>query len=171
MSYLDRTRTVVDSLDMGKPIFKVIVRDNRLLVKEESWHPNLDDSNLVNKLVNRHADRLFNRESKHFYIDFSSLMQSIDSEMLSDMLDIFIACSPYDAPRRTNVYKSFRDIVGREKRNLEFKKSMFDIFEYYTTTTVTDSISKSENDVHRKNIYHLLCLMEKSYGKNAKSNN
>lgn len=171
MSYVDRVKTAIDSLDLGEPIFKTSVRENAIMVTEQAWKSDLDNSDLVNYMVNRYGTRVYDPKKKEFYIDMIYLLKSIDHHIFNNVLDMFVQCSHYNSPRRTNAYKGFRDTVDRNKSNEEFKKQIFDIYEYYINSTSTDPIKHPDNDVHRKNIYHLLCLMEKSYGKNGKSNN
>lgn len=169
MSFVERVQDIVDNLDLGKPIFRVELRSKSVELREDDWHHGLNDDNLLEQMVARNVRRRFDSKAKKYYIDSGDIIENIGSHVIYDIDSVFMACSPFDQPRRTNAYKDFRETVNRNRNNLEFQKAIFDIYEYYHSNTQTDSISSPKNDVHRTNIYHLLCLMEKSYGK--KSNN
>lgn len=167
MSYVDKINSVVDALDLGKPIFNVQLRGKNIRVNDQEWNPHFDMSNFVESSVksNIYRYRMFDSNKKEYYVKKDDLVDSIISEHIDSIISIFTECSPYDQPRRTNIYKDFVEVVRGNKNNEKFRDAIFNIVEYYFNSTQTDSIRHPNNDVHRKNIYHLLCLMEKSYGK------
>jgi len=165
MSYQERVEKIIDSLDLGKPIFNVSLRGKYLELEESNWDPGLEDKGFIENLVNRYARRTFSSSKRAYIVDKEDAIKNIGDHAMSNVLDVFVKCSPYSEPRRTNIYKGFCNVVNDNRNNIEFKKSIFDIYEYYHNSTLTESIKHPNNDVHRKNIYQLFFLMEKSYGK------
>ena len=102
---------------------------------------------------------------KKFYVDSEEIINGVDRQLHADLLNLFLRTSPNKAPRRTKIFKSFYNMTHSYKHNQDFKNTMFGILEYNHSVTQTESITSSNNDVHRKNIYQLLVLMEKKYGK------
>ena len=166
MSYIDKLNTMMDELDVGKPIFPISVNNNNVRVREERWKAGLEGADLYSLAINRECDRTFDKLKKEYYINREYVIININRWMHQVIRDIFLKSSPAVAPKRTKVYKAFINIMKENRHNEKFMNSIFDIAEYYYQVTETDSIDKKVNDVHRKNIYQLLCLMEKSYGKN-----
>ena len=165
MDYREKISSVINNMDLGEPIFQVDLSRNRVNLSEASWSADLNEGDLIDRLVNRHARRSFSRTEKKYTIDTECAIQDSEREVMRDIIDIFIRCSPNAKPRRTIIFKDFYNAVDCNKHNDEFKSAMFDIYEYYFDNTLTESISSTNNDVHRTNIYQLLCLMEKKYGK------
>ncbi len=170
MTYQDNIEAVINSIKFEKPIFDVLVSDTELEAKPKSWRANLDESSMINRYVNRFAIRTYNGHTKKFIIHTAELIEDVNRDLVADIINIFLNCSPYDMPRRTKAYKAFRKVVAENTKNIKFLDSIFNISEYYTNNTTTGSIQNKDDGVHRKNIYHLLCLMEKSYGKTEKTN-
>jgi len=171
VNYKDKIIAKIKTLDVGKPIFKLIINEQRVRLNEGSWEPNLDGTKFYNKLINCEVYRAFNVETKAFYIDEDEAIKKISNNVIRSIFNIFISCSSAKMPKRTKIYKQFQAVVKENRSKIEFVNSIFDIAEYYYQVTQTDSIKKRINDVHRKNIYQLLCLMEKSYEKNKTNSN
>lgn len=167
MSYVDKISNIVDKLDMGEPVFKLRIRSKYISADEKEWNPNFNTNNFTEACIdfNIKRYRMFDSSRKEYYVNKDELINSIIKECVDSIILVFSECSPYDQPRRTNVYKDFIEVVKSNKNNESFRNAIFDIQEYYFNSALTDSITHPSNDVHRKNIYHLLCLMEKSYGK------
>ena len=169
MNYVEKIRNIVDGLELGKPIFDVNVTDRDITLSTPQWMPGLDKSDYTNYLVETKARRTFSKSEKKFYVDSEEIINGVDRSLHADILNLFLRTSPNKAPRRTKIFKSFYSIVHTYKNNQDFKNTMFGILEYNYSVTQTESITSPNNDVHRKNIYQLLILMEKKYGK-ANSN-
>lgn len=165
MSYLDKINNVVDGIDLGKPIFTVRFKNNDISLDEGNWGLNLDKDNFIKILIHKYIERRFDKATKKYCTNTADAIKEIEREVIRKMIDIFIECSPNAKPRRTNAFRNFVYVIEQNKSVQEFKNSIFDIYEYYLNSTLTETINHTNNDVHRKNIYHLLCLMEKSYGK------
>jgi len=164
MSYAERIKTIVNGLDLKKPIFNLNVLQNRIELEEESWHPDLDDNDVISFYVNRYTRRQFS--DRKYSVDHTIAVKALEEDLYSCAVDMFTKTSPNKEPRRTNLYRSYCEIVRDNLYKQEFKDSIFNIYEYFWNSTRDKQITHRDNDVHRTNIYNLLCLMEKSYGKN-----
>lgn len=166
MNYIERIKAKTDTIDLKKPIFKIVFdRDGDIDAVEDDWSTGLSDNDILNTMINKCARRTFDKHTRTYCLNISEIQDHIRRETTGSLIDMFICCSPYDQPRRTNIYKSFYQTVKSNLQNQEFLNNAFNICEYYYDSTRTDSIKHPDNDVHKKNIYQLLCLMEKKYGK------
>lgn len=165
MSYQDKIREVIKNMHLGTAEFKVDVYDKRIALIEYEWDHGLDTHNFIGFLVASYGDRAYDLTFRRYTMDADNVIGRSEKYIMGNIIGVFKACSPYNQPKRTKVYKDFCDVVRNNRRDEEFKKSIFDIHEYYFNSTLTDSIKHRNNDVHRTNVYQLLCLMEKSYGK------
>jgi len=166
MSYKDKISAVVDTLDLGKVEFEVVVNAASIRVHQEKWNANIGGS-FYNELVNGRAVRRFNVDKNKFYIE-SSIVSLIKSDVIYDLKDIYCVCSPAKNVRATKGWKRFNVMLNDYKYANNIDKeinTLFDICEYHYSVTRTDSIISATNNVHRTNIFQLLSLMEKSYGK------
>lgn len=169
MNYIDKINSRVEGLDVGKPIFEMHVAESVIRLSGQQWSPDLDDNDWYNLLVNKSCNRTFNKERKEYYIDKDATVGRIKHDVIRSITEIFKKCSPAKEPKRTKAYRNFRAIIEENRSTIDFINSIFDVAEFFYSVTKTESIKHPKNDVHRKNIYQLLCLMEKSYGK-AKTN-
>lgn len=168
MSYKDKIETIVDAVDPGEPVFRLIVDKGFISPREDRWNVNLtniSENSFYHEYIRKNIRRTFDTTDKKWQIDKAILISKVERDVIRDINILFTKCSPAVAPKRTKVYKNFKAILDKSKHNVEFMNSMFDIAEYHWNQTQTDSILSATNDVHRKNIFRLLCLMEKSYGK------
>lgn len=166
MSYAERIKTVVDNLDLKKPVFHLTVTRNRIETEEDRWDPDLDEDDVLSFYINRYTRRKYDTVEKTYYVDSSMAIKGLEDEMYRNSIDMFMKTSPNKEPRRTNIYRSFCNMLEENIYKQEFKDSLFNIYEYFWSNTRDKQITHKENSVHRTNIYNLLCLMEKSYGKN-----
>lgn len=165
MGYVDKINDVLNNIDLGKPIFEVRIGSNEITLNENGWDPDLDESICIDGFISKYARRRYSKTDKEYYVDIETTTTEIEHDVMRKILDVFIKCSPNTKPRRTNIFRNFYHVVEQNRNVQEFKNSIFDIYEYYFNSTLTETIDHNNNDVHRKNIYQLLCLMEKSYGK------
>lgn len=166
MGYKERILEIVDSIDIGESIFHVnILLGTSIIAGESSFTVDVGTDTQEAAWVNKWARRIFNLKTKKYEINKQVLMAHVDNEIRNRSIMIFDKCSPYKEPRRTNVYKRFRNMVNElnpDKSNFDsIMNSLFDIMKYYDTQTDTNG---NIDDVHGKNVYNLLCLMEKSCG-------
>jgi len=169
-NYLDKINKILDNINPGSSEFKLIITGRYLKPKASEWNTNLPEEGFYEYYINRHAHRTFNIDKKKWILDKDTTINQIESSILNSIDGIFRKCSPNKAPRRTKIYKSFCQVVYNNKGTIEFINSVFDIAEYYKSVTGVKSIITETNDVHRKNIYQLLCLMEKNYGSKREKN-
>lgn len=172
MSYIDKFDSVLGRVDIGQAKFAVDVRSNVIRIKDTGWTFNLDtEEGFYTELAQKSTIRTFNSIEKKFVIDKDKTLERADAYIINDVKKLFIKCSPAKEPRRTKVYKSFLSILNQNKGKIDFMSSLYDICEYAHKITQTESISHISNDVHRKNIFQLLSLMERSYGKTETNSN
>lgn len=164
MNYQEKIIAKIETLDVGKPILKLVVNEQYIRVVENNWNANLDTTDFYNKLINNNVERTLNIKAGAYYVDKANSIKQIEGNVLRDISVIFRRCSPAKQPKRTKVYKQFLNIIRKKQNNIELINSIFDIAEYYYQVTQTESIIKPNNSTHRKNIYQLLCLIEKKYG-------
>jgi len=166
MSYIDKINAILDEIDPGNATFKILITDNYVRVEDSHWTiPTPTEEDFYNSRVHYCVSRSLNKETLKYEIDKDSTVSKIENDVYNDIVNIFQKCSPTKEPRRTKIYKSFVEVVRQNKSTIKFSSALFDISEYYYNSAKTDSIKNSINDVHRKNIYQLLCLMEKNYAK------
>ena len=171
MNYVDKINSKLEGLDLGKPVFFLSVSPHVIRVNPNSWVPDIEENDMYDTLIKQHCNRSFSKTNKNYFIDNDLVVSRIKDDILTNTINIFLQCSPAKEPKRTKAYKSFRTILGKNRSRIDFVNSLFDINEYYQSMTKTESIKSPNNDVHRKNIYQLLCLMEKSYGKAETNSN
>lgn len=171
MSYKAKIDEVLDSLDLGSAKFNLNIRKDSIRVNEQKWIFNPSAGSTVYKdIVGKVMNRTFNKDSNKYEFDRERIYRDSYRLVRDDLNHIFQQCSPAKEPRRTKLYKTFSAILKECHGKTEFVNSLFDIAEYYYTVTETESIKSQKNDVHRKNIFQLISLMEKSYGKEGKKN-
>lgn len=163
----EKVDSIVSSLDVGIPIYTLNFRQTNISVSNSSWKPTIDDSDFVGSLVKKYINRRLDLKNRRYNLNTDELYSNIGDHSVSYLREIFSACSPYSEPRRTNVYKDFMAVINANQRDAEFQQAAFDLCEYYWNQTRTESIRSKNNDVHRTNIYNLLLLMEKRYGKKS----
>lgn len=172
MSIYDKINAIIDNIDPGRPEFKVNVRKDYISIRPYDWNSGIESgAGFYETLVKHNIRREFSSDSKKWAIDRQHVINEIKGHIVRSASEIFQSCSPAKEPRRTKIYKSFRTILKDNSSKIDFINAMADIAEYYYSVTRTDSIEKSINDVHRKNIYQLLCLMEKRYAKRKENSN
>lgn len=171
MNHQEKLKNKFTSLDLGKPIFELSISTQMIRMTGTKWSPNLEDGDMYNSLINENCSRSFDTKTKKYTINEDTIIERIEVAVARDIDNIFKSCSPAKEPKRTKAYKTFNTILRENRGKIEFMNSIFDIAEYYHQVTQTESINKSSNDVHRKNIFQLLSLMEKSYGKSKTNSN
>jgi len=165
MSYYERVEKVIKSMNLGEPLFEVTIRNNNINMQGIDWDSGLRGDKFIDEMINKFAVRYFNVASRSYTVDIDDATVNIGNHVLYSIMDVLCRCSPNSEPRRTKLYKSFNKTVSMNRNSKEFRAAIFDIYEYYYNNTQTESINHENNDVHRKNIFQLLCLMEKRYGK------
>ena len=165
MSYVERVKDIVNNLDLGTPMFDMNITKYHLTLKPTKGPINLDNNKFIESVIDMLFMVEYSVSDKKYTVDTDKLVHDIGLYVINSIKDVFIKCSPNKQPTRTNAYKNFIKILTDNRNNPEFVDAIFNIYEYYADNTLTESIQHKNNDVHRKNIYHLLCLMEKSYGK------
>ena len=171
MNYIEKINNVISGLDLKKPIFSISILDSRINAEDDRWESGLEETSLVNHYINRHATRKYDPKLRKYVICSSDTIKMVEEDLGYNLISVFMACSPFDEPRRSKIYKSFCEVLRANMGDQEFKNSIFNIYEYYYNCTINLKITHSSNDVHRTNIYNLLCLMEKRYGQNGTQNN
>jgi len=165
MTIRNRVNSIVDNIDLGKPVYEVTLSEKRIKASLPHFNMNIDGEDFVSRCVERWMSRDYVSSENKFEINKEEIIEKTERQVHRNIIDLFIACSPYAKPRRTAIFKKFYYVVDENNNNEEFKKSIFDIYEYFYNNTRTESITHSSNDAHRTNIYQLLCLMERKYGK------
>ena len=169
MNYRYKINKILNDIDPGKAEFRINVSDRYIQPRIKSWEVTLEGDGFYEEAINKYANREFLSKEKKFIIDREETISTIQHRVMGRAEQMFRTCSPAKAPKRTKAYKTFRTVLYDNKGTIDFVNSIFDIAEYYHTITKTDSITDDKNDVHRKNIFQLLCLMEKNYGSKGKT--
>lgn len=169
LDYKQKINKILDGINPGNAKFTLFVSDRYIKPNDGDWESGITEEGFLADQVKSRIVRHFNPKSKKWMIDRGRTISKIEHSILGDAHRMFMRCSPNMAPRRTKAYKNFRKVVN-ETKDVEFVNSIFDITEYCETVTKTDSIQHTSNSVHRKNIYQLLCLMEKNYGSKREEN-
>lgn len=146
------------------------IRFSRIKVPE--FKPTVGETYLQ-KLINER----FNSEieidplKKSFFLSDDNVVEGVKSQIGRDIMSLFVSTSYNKAPRMTKVYKSLKKIThpryARNSENDEVVKKMASILNYHDKVLTESelSIKHEKNAAHRKNLYSLLVLMEKKYGK------
>ncbi len=168
MSYKEKINNILDEIEINNSKFTLIIKKNLIRINEPSWTPSFKNiEGFYEFNLRNHIQRSFNKESKKYVINKEKTITYLVEGVLSNLRHIFTRCSPAKKPPRTKAYKDFFETLRKNRNNEAFINSIFDISEYFYTITKSGSISHVDNDVHRKNIYQLLCLMGKKYGKES----
>ena len=170
LNYKQKINKILDDVNPGDAEFKLNVSERYIRPRVKSWKADVMGQGFYEDHVNRYAYREFIPTEKKYIINREETIEQIEHRVLSLIDGVFKLCSPNKAPRRTKIYKSFRTILYANKGRIDFMNSVFDIAEYYKSVTTEKAIATETNDVHRKNIYQLLCLMEKNYGSKREEN-
>lgn len=170
VNYIARIKEIISTIDLGEPIFTVSVGKKSIALEPQKWEKkSFDESICLEHMISRCFYREYDEVNCEYKVDEDQIIKSVNNNITSTCQEIFIACSPSKVPRRTTAFKDYIKMVAKNKKdNQEFLNNIFDICEYYWNNTQTESINDKNNDVHRQNIYQLLCLMEKRYGKVSK---
>lgn len=171
MSFIDKINALIDNVDPGKAEFIVGVRKDYISIRAPAWDSNISNQGYYESLLKRTIIRTYLNEGRRWLIDRDRTISSIQNQIIYQIYEIFRSCSPTKEPKRTKIYKSFCAMLGENKGKIDFINSIADVSEYYYLVTKTEPIKNINNDVHRKNIYQLLCLMEKSYVKRKTNSN
>lgn len=166
MIYSDKIKNLIDQVDVGEPIFKIEITPNEIYIRDQDWSVYLGDG-FYEQLVSSHIMRCFDRSTKQYTINYLNVQSGVVNSVLRNIMNIYTECSPNLEPRKTKGYKLFQLMYRLDTGTKEFIDSVFGIAEYYHSVTKTDSIKSTINDIHRKNIFQLLTLMERKYGKKA----
>lgn len=170
MSYEEKIKAVLSQVDLGKPSFILRVSNSAIRPVSADWKPNIDDNGeFFNDMTRPHIYRSFSSSSNSYYLDTTDIINRVKDSVVRNAVNLFVETSPAKEPKRTTAYKSFMKVFNENRSKIDFINAMFDIAEYHYKVTATDSIKSKSNDVHRKNIYQLLCLMEKNYGQTKKN--
>ena len=170
MSYIEEITKVLDAIEIEPAIFKVEVSKSYISLQRPDVKYKLDLDTFYGSLLDSTGIiKNFSSIEKEFQIDYESTCVQALNDVLYGIRYVFNKCSPAKEVRRTKAYKIFNSILSDNRNNEEFITNIFNIYEYYLHSTKEYTITNNINDVHRKNIFQLLCLMEKKYGK--KNNN
>ncbi len=164
MSYIDKIDKILDTVVFGDVELNLGITDTRVTPKRDTWSITLDGDDFYSRNVKYYAKRTLDAAKSKWMINRNEVISSIENRVHSRARTLFTHVSPAKAPKRTKIYKSFCTVLEKNKGKIEFMNSLFDIAEYRYSVTSTESILSKTNDVHRTNIYQLLCLMEKRYG-------
>lgn len=171
MNYIEKMENLLDSLDTGGSKFEIRVGDEFLRVVDSKWEPDFVTEGFYEDNLEDYISRYFDRDLKEYTINKDKTIRVLEDHIIHSMYGIFINCSPAKEPTRTKAYKGFIATLKDNKGKIEFTNSLFDIAEYFYSVTRTHSIKKEVNDIHRKNIFQILCLMEKNNAKRKKNSN
>ena len=164
MNYIEKIEKIIATIDVGNPIFKVNVNSHQIRINDFPWSTNLVKG-YYEDLIRVNCRRDFEKGLNRYVINTQHIIACVVNEMRHNGVSLYLECAPNKEVRRTKAYKLFLATHNENSSNIEYINSMFDISEYYYNVTKTDSINKTSNDIHRKNIFQLLTLMERKYGK------
>lgn len=165
----EKLEHLLDSVDLGKPIMNLSVSKSAIRLREPEFTPSFETEGFYEELLLPSVRRFFN--GKEFELDKRSILDRVKFQIMDEIKTLFIACSDAKEPTRTKAYKGLVGVIDDNKFKKEFMDSLYDIAEYNYQVTRTESIKSKSNDVHRKNIFQLLSLMEKRYGKAETNSN
>lgn len=168
MKFFERVKSVTESVDAGEPILTLKLGPNKRAIRVESkpWSPQVEDSfigNLVKANIRR--DGSFFGEQLGYTIDASATASSIRDSVISDFSRVYTTCSFNKEPTRTNSFKQLKVLLRTANRNDDIFEDLFKIYEYYESVTQNVSIKNENNEVHRKNILHLIDVLGKKHGR------
>lgn len=178
MKHFDKIKDILAEVDPGRPVVQVILSgSNNLRIREYPWSPNLQEDSFHKSMVNQFTrrDRVISGDNKGYSIDVTNTVDAIRAHVVYNFIHVFTEACPNKEPRRTSLYKSIvaltRQLNNRyDEHNLDALSLMFDIYEYYWSTTKEVSLNNETNSVHRKNIYHLINILEQKHGRKENSN-
>lgn len=166
MNYIDKLTTLLKTIEIKPAKFKVNVREQRIdIIKPDFEYEILGEGYYYTLLQSASVVRKLNLATKKFEVDCDETISQVKDDVIYNIIRTFSICSPSEHPRRTKAYKDFTEIVRKNRNNVKVITDIFNIYEYYLDSIKTNKINHETNDVHRKNIFQLLCLMEKKYGK------
>lgn len=162
--------SLLETIDVGQPIVKLINRSHSIYVQQLPWSVNLVGDTFMHHVINNNIYReaLFIGEKKGYRIDNQSTLHNIKNSVLNDFLNIVVEVMPNKEPRRTNLWHSLKSIKRKANHSdfdSEIFTEIFDVSDYFFTVTRESSIKSSQNQVHRTNILHILKSMEQKHGK------
>lgn len=171
MSHIDKIEKVLNSINCdASPNLKVDLLATYIRIEQPKLKVGLEGENkdFYNNYISGSMHSSYDYKNCTWNIDKPRTVRAVEDGIIYEARRIFERCSPAKAPRRTKVYKSFNMMTHRNVREVDFMTHLMDICEYYNNV---GDIRSEANDVHRKNIFKLLCLMEKNYGETEKKSN
>jgi hypothetical protein len=168
MKFFERIKSVTESVDAGEPTLTLSLGHNKSSIRVDSkpWSPQVEDSfigNLVKANIRRNGS--FFGEQLGYTIDASATAGSIRDSIISDFSRVYTSCSFNKEPTRTNSFKQLKVLLRMAHRNDEIFEDIFKLYEYYESVTQNVSIKNENNEVHRKNILHLIDVLGKKHGR------
>ena len=168
MKFFERVKAVTDNVDAGEPTLtlKLGIGKSSIRVDSKPWSPQVEDSfigNLVKANIRRNGS--FFGEQLGYTIDASATACSIKDSVVSDFSRVYTSCSFNKEPTRTNSFKQLKGLLRIAHRNDDIFEDIFKIYEYYESVTQSVSIKNENNEVHRKNILHLIDVLGKKHGR------
>jgi hypothetical protein len=163
---------ILNQIDPGQPVGKLKLLGRSIAFKITEPQINLPDDKFVNHLINANFTRNIvsygTKEYRGIFIDTSSTLSKIKTQIIDDFLNLVINIMPNKEPRRTSLFKACKIIRKKAKRE-DFDGDLFDkvfgLSDYYYSVTRDVPISSPQNEVHRKNLLYILKSLEQKYGK------
>lgn len=171
MMHEETIMSMLKQLDPGEPVVKIRLQGARSLkVEQLAWAPNLPGDSFHEFLINSHTTRhlIFGGPHKGYVIDERGSWSNIRSSVISDFSKVLSDAIPNKNPRRTDIFKKVHNLL-RNRINTELLNFIFDVSQYHWSVTKEVSLKHESNDVHRKNIYHLIKLLEQRHGSKKSS--
>jgi len=168
MKFYERIKLAVQEIDPGKPILKLSIGYSKtsIRVDQPNWNPQIEDSFIGNLIrPNLRRGTVFHGSDSGFVIDIEHTVNAVKDYILTDFSRVYKQCSLNKEPTRTKGFKQLKKLIRCAYREEEIFDDMFKIYEYFDSVTQSSTIRSENNDVHRRNILHLIDVLGKKHGR------
>lgn len=169
ISYKSEVERILSEINSSKTELKLHLDASSRYLSPQTKENKIRDYDIViaNEICEA-TSKKYDSETNTFTLvcDISHIEKSI----CNSLKHLMHKCHPAKKPPRTKFYKGFILTVNDNKHNEDFVNDAVNILEYHRSVTETESITSKNNDVHRKNIFKLIELMERKYGAKESSN-
>jgi hypothetical protein len=167
MSLVNIVKAFIEDLPERPPEWDLVIDKTRVSFKETipQYAPNWDEATYIEQIMNNNVryvsnGMLFNKP------DEQTIYTATHREILKTLFDIYNCCCPNKGTRTGNKkIKNFGSFLNNTSIIDDHFDTVMNIIDYYMP--IENTLNLEKNKVHKDNIFVLLDLMEKRYGKKS----
>jgi hypothetical protein len=169
MNNLNDISEYIDTIPLGEPVYDISLSyGDDINMRMKDWEAKEElkcSDNWLDYQIGKNLHRKFNKETRKMeLIDKEDLLNDIKYHVANYVPVLVKRTSPAEQPKRTKVYKELENIGYNNRKNDNFINDMIPIMNYFQSHVENGTES---TEVHRKNVFGLLDILRKKYGKSS----